>query len=159
MHEWVGLAFFTDGRGRTVAGQDGNVVTEREQFLFDSLEQLRCVATGQVPAADTTRKENITPDQQILRAQEKAKTARAMAGDFENLKFCPEKLTFRGFLNEKIGRDRFQVEAKPKVPEEIRIRDHGRGIRVATYGAIKFLLNFRDIHHVIDVSVGQDKKL
>ena len=82
-----------------------------------------------------------------------------MARDFENLKLCPEEFAFRGFLDEKIGRNRFQVEAKPDVPEEIRIRDHRRGVRVATYWTIKVLLNFRDIDNVIDVSVGQDQQL
>ena len=62
-------------------------------------------------------------------------------------------------MDKKIRPDRFEVEAKPEVSEEIRIRDHGGGIRMTTYRAIKFLLNFRHIQDVIDVSVGQDQQL
>ena len=82
-----------------------------------------------------------------------------MAGNFENLKICPEEFALGRFLDEKIGRDRFEIEAKPEVSEKIRIRDHGGGIRVTTYRAIKFSLNLRDINDMIDVSVGQDEQL
>ena len=140
-----------------MAGEDGDVVAEWEQFLLNSPEQLWCVATGQVPSPHASGKENIAPDQDLLRAQEKAKAAGTMAGNFENLKICPEEFALGRFLDEKIGRDRFEIEAKSEVPEEIRIRHHGGGIRVTTYRAIKFSLNFRDIDDVIDVSVGQDQ--
>ena len=81
-----------------------------------------------------------------------------MAGNFENLKVCPQEFALEYFLDKKIGRDRFEIEAKTEVPEEIRIRDHGRGIGVTTYRAIKFSLNFRDINDMIDVSVSQDQQ-
>ena len=137
--------------------QNGDVVAEWEQLLSNSLEQLWRVATGQVPSADATREENIAADQEFLRPQEKAQAAGTMTRDFENLKFCPEEFAFGRFFDEKIGLDRFEVEAKPEVPEEIRIRDHRGGIRVTTYWAIKISLNLRDIDDVIDVSVGQDQ--
>jgi hypothetical protein len=82
-----------------------------------------------------------------------------MAGNFQNLKICREEFALGRFLDEKIGRDRFEVEAKPEVPEEIRISDHGGGIRMTTYRAIKISLNFGDIDDVIDVSVGEDEQL
>ena len=82
-----------------------------------------------------------------------------MARDFENLKICPEEFALDRFLDEKIRGDRFEVETKTEVPEEIRIRDHGGGIRVTTYRAIKILLNFRNVDDMIDVSVGQDEQL
>jgi hypothetical protein len=142
-----------------MAGKDGDVVAEWEQFLFNSTEQLWRVATGQVPSPHSSGKQNIAPDQELLGAQEKAKAPGTMAGDFENLKICPEELALGYFLDEKIRRDRFEIEAKPEVPVEIRIRDHGGGIRVTTYRAIKFSLNFRDIDDVIDVSMRQDQEL
>jgi hypothetical protein len=142
-----------------VAGQDGDVIAEWEQFLFNSPEQPWRVATGQIPSADAAREENIASNQEPLRAQEKAKAPGTMARNFENLKICPEEFALGRFLDEKIGRDWFEVEAKPEVPEEIRIRDHGGGIRVTTYRAIKFSLNFCDIDDVIDVSVGEDQQL
>lgn len=141
-----------------MTGEDGDIVAEWEQFLFDSLEQLWRVATGQVPSPYASGKENIAADQELLGAQEKAKASGTMAGNFENLKICPEEFPLGCFLDEKIGRDRVEIETKPKVSEEIRIRDHGGGIRVTTYRAIKFSLNFRDIDDVIDVSVSQDQQ-
>ena len=81
-----------------------------------------------------------------------------MAGNFENLKLCPKEFALGCFLDEKIGPDRFESEAKTEVPEKIRIRDHGRGIRVTTYPTIKFSLNLRDIDDVIDVSMSQDQQ-
>jgi hypothetical protein len=142
-----------------VAGEDGDVVAEWEQFLFNSPEQLWRVATGQVPSPHASGKENIAPDQELLGAQQKAKATGTMAGNFQNLKICPEEFALGRFLDEKIGRDRFEVEAKPEVPEEIRISDHGGGIRMTTYRAIKISLNFGDIDDVIDVSVGEDQQL
>lgn len=38
MHERVGPAFLTDLGGRAVAGKNGYVVAEWEQFLLDSSE-------------------------------------------------------------------------------------------------------------------------
>jgi hypothetical protein len=142
-----------------VAGEDADVVAEWKQFLFNSPEQLWRVATGQVPSPHASGKENIAPDQELLGAQEKAKAPGTMAGNLEDLKICPEEFALGRFLDEKIGRDRFEIEAKPEVPEKIRIRDHGGGIRVTTYRTIKVSLNFRDIDDMIDVSVGQDQQL
>jgi len=81
-----------------------------------------------------------------------------MARHFENLKFGPEEFPLSRFVYEKIGRDRFEIKAKPEVTEEIRIGDHGGGIRVTTYRAIKISFNFSDVDDVIDVSVGQDQQ-
>jgi hypothetical protein len=142
-----------------VPGEDGDVVAEWEQFVFNSPKQLWSVATGQVPSADAARKENIAPDQKLLRAHEKAKAAGTMAGDFENLESGSQEFPLRRFLYKKIRPDRFKIETKPEVSEEIWVRDHGGGIRVTTYRAIKFSLNFRDIDDMIDVSVGQNQQL
>jgi hypothetical protein len=141
-----------------VAGKNGDVVAEWEQFLLDSLEQLWRIATGQVPSPHPPIKENIASHQELLRAQEKAKAPGTMARDFENLKCGPDEFSLSRFVYKKIGRDRFEIEAKPEVTEEIRIGDHGGGIRVTTYRAIKFSLNFSDVDDVIDMSVGQDQQ-
>ena len=82
-----------------------------------------------------------------------------MAGNFENLKFSPSEFRLSHFLYKKIRPDRFEVEPKTEVSEKIRIRDHWGGIRVTTYRAIKFSLNFRHIDDVVNVSVGQDQQL
>jgi len=62
MHKRVGLAFFTDFGGRTVTRKDGDVIAEREQFFLNSLEQLRRVATGQVPTPHASGEKNIAPN-------------------------------------------------------------------------------------------------
>ena len=62
MHERVGLAFLTDFGGRAVAGEYRHVIAEREQFFFNSLEQLRRVAAGQVPPPYASGEKNIAPD-------------------------------------------------------------------------------------------------
>ena len=62
MHEGIGLAFLTDFGGRAVAGKDRDVIAEREQFFFNSLEQLRRVTAGQVPAPYASGEKNIAPD-------------------------------------------------------------------------------------------------
>ena len=142
-----------------MAGEDSDVVAKWEQFLFNSPKQQWRVATRQIPSADAARKENIASDQELLWAQEKAKAAGTMAGDFENLESGSQEFPLRRFLYKKIRPDRFKIETKPELSEEIWIRDHGAGIRVTTYWAIKFSLNFRDINDVIDVSVGQDQQL
>jgi hypothetical protein len=159
VHKRVGFALFTDFGGRTVAGKDGDIIAEREQFLFNSPKQLWRITSREVPSPHASGKKNIASDQELFGAKEKAKAPGTMAGNLENLKIRPEEFAPGSFLDEKIGCDRFEIETKAEVPEEIRISDHRGGIRVTTYRAIKVSLNFRDIDDMIDVSVGQDQQL
>lgn len=62
MQEGVGLAFLTDFGGPAMAREDRDVIAEREQLFFNSLEQLRRVAAGQVPAPYASGEKNIARD-------------------------------------------------------------------------------------------------
>ena len=63
----------------------------------------------------------------------------------------PQGIRARGFLNEKMGVTGSRSKPKPKFRKKLESEIMG-GIRVTTYRAIKFSLNFRDIDDVIDVS-------
>lgn len=159
MQERIRSSFFPDGCGRAVTGEDCNVVAQREQFLLNPLEQLRTIPSWQVPSPDAAGEENVATDEEAFRAGQKAKAARAMSWNFQYLKSCAEKFPFRRFLDEEIWRDGLKVKAEPEFPKKIWICDHGPGIRVATYRAVKFPLNFCHVADMIDMSVGKKKEL
>ena len=80
-----------------------------------------------------------------------------MTWDVEYLKFHSQKIALARFLDKKIGRNWFDFKAEAEVPEEIRVRNHWRGIRVTTDRAVKFSLNLRNVADVIDVPVGKEQ--
>src|SRR5439155_19669954 len=157
-HKRVGFAFLTDGRGRPVSRQDGYVVPQREQLPLNSLKQLWPVTAGQVPTTNAADKENITSDQKLFGTRKEAKATGAMTRDLEHLKFHSQKIALARFLDKKIGRNWFDFKAEAEVPEEIRVRNHRRGIRVTTDWAVKFSLNVRNIANVIDVPVSEEQQ-
>jgi hypothetical protein len=82
-----------------------------------------------------------------------------MPGHFKHLKFRAEEIPFRRFLDEKIWLDGFDVEAEAVLAKEIRIRDHRQRFRMASNLAGKCFLNSCEIGDVVDMPVGEQKKL
>lgn len=82
-----------------------------------------------------------------------------MSGNFEHAKFLAQKLPFAGFLDQKIGRNRFNFKAEAEVAEELRVGDHRRSIKVTPDGTGKPPLNLRNVADMIDVAMGQDQEL
>ena len=137
--------------------QDGNVVSQRKQLRFNSLEQLLAVAAGKIPTTNATGKENIAANQKLFAVRKEAKAARAMTWDLEHLKSNSQKIALPRLLDKKIWHNRFDFKAEAEVAEKIRLRNHRCSIRVATDRAVKSPLNFRNVADVINVSVGEEE--
>ena len=110
-----------------MAGQDGDVVTERKYLFSDSFDQEIEITAGQVAASDATREQDVAANQQLVFARKEAKAAGTMPWDFQHLHFQTEKDPARCFLDKKIGRDRFDLKLKAKAAKELRIGNHRRG--------------------------------
>ena len=76
-----------------------------------------------------------------------------MSWHFQNLKFGTEKSSVRCFFDEKIWFDWFDFQRESEVPKKIAIGNHGRGKRVTSDLAMKFLLNSSNVLDVIDVAM------
>jgi hypothetical protein len=144
---------------RAVARKDGDVVAERKNFSSDALDQQIEIAPGQITATDAAGEKDVAADEQPFLAGEKTETARAMAGDFQNLKIGAEEISAWRFFDENVRLHGFDLELEAEVPKKIAISNHGRGEWVTTDEAAELVLNPGDILNVIDVSVCQQQKL
>ena len=82
-----------------------------------------------------------------------------MSWNFEYTKSLAQKFAVAGFLDQKIGRNRFNFKAEAEVAEEFRVGDHRLSIKMTPDGTGKPPLNFCDVADMIDVAVGQDQEL
>ena len=110
-----------------MTGKHCYVVAKRKYFFPDSFEQEINVSTGQIAPADAAGKKDVATDQQLIFARKKAKTPRAMAGDFEHLHFQTEKFPRGRLFNEEVGFDRLDLQLKPKAAKKFRIGNHWGG--------------------------------
>ena len=154
----IGSALGSDLCFRSVAGKNGDVITEREQFFSDPVYQQINIAAGQITAADAAGKKNIAADQQFVLARKETKTSRAMAGNFQNFEIDAEKISALRFLDEKIRFRRFDFELEPKIAKKFAIANHGRCERVTTDGTAELALEPGNILHVIDVPMCQEQE-
>src|ERR1700730_8723996 len=91
-------------------------------------------------------------------AGEKTKTARAVAGDLQDLKVRAQKISGWRFLDEEIRFGRLYLQLESEGSKEIRIGNHRRGDRMATDLAAKLPLYGSNVLDMIDVAVGQEKQ-
>jgi len=141
-----------------VAGKNGDVVAEREQFFPDPAYQQINIAAGQIPSPNAAGKKNIAADQQFVLARKETKTSRAMAGNFQNFKIGAEKISVWRFFDQKIRFHGFDLELEPKVAKKFGIGNHRRSELVTADGTSELALNPGNILDVIDMSVRQEQK-
>ena len=159
LHERIRAALHPNRRRRTVTGQDGDVVAEREKFLPDPVKQQIAIATGQIPSADAAGEQNVAADQQFIFSGKETKTARAMTRNFQNFHFEPEEIAGGSRFDQEIGFDRFDLELKADAAEKFRVGNHRDGFGMATDRATEPVLDFRQVGNVIEMAVGQEEQL
>ena len=79
-----------------------------------------------------------------------------MTWDLEHLKFRSLEIALTRFLDEKIGRNRFNFKAEAEIAERIGLGNHRRSIAVETDQAVKFPPNFCNVADMINVPVGEE---
>lgn len=84
LEEGVGLAFFADGGGGAVAGEDAGDVGKGEEAVVDGAEELAGVAAGEVGAADGVGEEGVTGEEEVVLGEEEAEAAGGVAGSVED---------------------------------------------------------------------------
>jgi hypothetical protein len=134
------------------------LVSEREQFFPDPGYQQIDISAGQVASPDATREKNVAADEQFILARKEAKTAGAVAGNFQNLEIGAEKTSVWRFFDEKVRLRRFDLELEPEVAKEFAVGNHGRGERVTPNWTTELPLDPGNILDVIDVPVCEEQK-
>ena len=85
MKKGVGLAFFADGGGGAVAGEDAGVFREGEEAVADGLKELTGVSAGEVGAADGAGEEGVSGEQEIVVGEMEAEAPFGVAGGVEDV--------------------------------------------------------------------------
>src|SRR5438034_9195930 len=86
-------------------------------------------------------------------ARKEAKAAWTMAGYFEHLKFCSEKIASRRFFDKKVRLRRFDLQFKAEILKKLPIRNHRRGRGMTADLTIEPTFDLGDVLDVIDVAV------
>ena len=141
-----------------MAGKHGDVVSERKYFFPDLGYQQIDISAGQITASNASGEKDIAADEQFIVAQEKTKTAWAMAGNFKNLEIGAEKISVWRFFDEKIRLHGFDFEFEAKIAKKFPVGNHGRGKRVTTNRTTKLPLDSGYILDVVDMPVCQEQK-
>jgi hypothetical protein len=81
-----------------------------------------------------------------------------MAGHFQNLEICAEKISIWRLLNQKIRLRRLDFEWVTKIAKKFPVGNHRRGERVTTNWTTKLTFNPGNILDMIDMSVCQEQK-
>ncbi len=130
------------------------LVRQGQNLFLDPAYQQFVVASRQVGPPNTSGKENIAAEQDVMLRRVEAKAARTMAGNKKNAKRDSAKVGFGSLLNQEIRLNRFCFQKKPEVFEEIRVRNERNSIWMISNQAPGSSFNFRSVIHMIDVAVG-----
>jgi len=136
-----------------VAGKHDSLIGQRENFLFDSLEEKRTIAAWQVPSPDATAEQYVAANQNPLSGKEKTDAPRAVAGDMKDLHAGSGHITRIAFIQEAVRLKRLDFQLKPMAAEKSRIGDHGGGIRVIGDLAPVAALDFGGIRDVVEMAM------
>jgi hypothetical protein len=141
-----------------VAGQHRDIVAERKQFLPDPVYEQIDISARQIASADAAGKKNVAANQQFVGARKETETARTMAGNVQNLKFCAEKISVWRFFDQKIRFHWFDLEFEPKIAKKFAIRNHRCSEWVTPNRTTKLALDPGNVLDVINVSVCKEQK-
>ncbi len=78
------MAFFADGGGAAVAGEDAGGVGEGEEAVVDGAEELFGVAAGEVGAADGVGEEGVSGEEEVVVGEVETEASLRVAGGVED---------------------------------------------------------------------------
>jgi hypothetical protein len=138
-----------------MTGQDGHVVSKREDFLSNAPEKQVAIATWEVPSSNSAGEEHISAEENVLRLPEKAEVSRRVSWNVQDLELQTLQRGAFGLIEMHSVLYRFNFPAEAKLPEEVLLSDHRHGFRMIRYFAGVLSLDPRRIPDVIDVTMGQ----
>jgi len=141
-----------------MARQHDDIVAQRIELFFYSLKEQIAIATRQIPATNSARKQNVAADQQFVFSRKETQAARAMTRHFQDFHLQSEKIADRRGSDQEIGLDRFDLQLKPQAAKEFRIGNHRSRLRMTANGTTELLPDLRDVRDVIEMAVSQQKE-
>ena len=173
--EGVGLAFFADGGGGAVAGEDAGGVGEGEEARVNGIEELPGVAAGEVGAADGAGEEGVSGEEEVVVREVEAEAAGCVAGSVEDRS---GESRWRGFGEGSAGETEVVADADEAVvggavvgsrdlgggdaePARLEVHDvdHGEVELVVEDGGAGEGFEAGGAGDVVDVGVGDDDLL
>ncbi len=155
----VGRFLDADPRGGAVSGENRGFVWKCEQLGSDSGEEEVAVPSGQVPAADAAREEDIASENEVVFWEMKAEAAGAVARDFQDVEIEVLEGDGRGGFEGEPGLDGIDVPGEAEPAEELGVGDHGEGVWVVGDAAAVLALDFGGVPDVVDVAVGEQEQV
>ena len=149
--------FVPHGCSRSVTGKNHSGRIKREDFFTNTVEKERSIATGQIPATDPLTKQNVSANKVAGVWKIKTKAARAMARHMQGDDALVCDHAGLTFFEENVRRDWIVVDIKSVTLKKTAVRDHGKCIRMTNDLTAMPSLDFAGIHHMIKVSVREDK--
>jgi hypothetical protein len=153
----VGGFFTGDGGGGSVAGVDGGVAGEGEDFLANAGKEEMAVAAGEVPAADGIGEEDIAAKKLVGGGKVEAEAAGAVAGDEEELGVGPGRRDRPGFLKKLGGGDGAEALGEAEGEHGVGLEAEGGGIGVVVDGAAGPVGEVGGVPDMVPVAVGEEK--
>ena len=159
LEEGVGIAFFADGGGGAVAGDNDGRVGEGEEAVVEGAEDLAAVAAREVGATDGAGEECVAREEQIFGHEVEADTALGVAWSVEDAGGVAGDADDHAFVGAAIGRNddgRWDTEPGGLIGHEIEL---GQVVLVEEDGGAGGFFEEGRAADVVDVAVGDDDLL
>ena len=145
------------GGFRSVSGQNERVRRQWEYFFADALEEQWPVSARQIPAPHALPEENIARNEQLIAGEVKTEASWAMTGHMKAIDPQSTNVIRPPLLQQKIGGAGFVLNIESVPLKKRPVFEHGNGIRMKGHTATMPELNFRGVHHMIEMPVGEQK--
>jgi hypothetical protein len=142
-----------------VTRQDRRLVRQRKNFLVNSTDQQLVVASRQVGPADTSRKEYIAAEKNLVICRVETEASRTMSRNKKNAKRDAEQFNGGCFLNQKIRLNGFRFQKEPEIFEEFRVGDEGNSISVIGDLAAESSFQLCGVINVVDMAVSDQQQV
>jgi hypothetical protein len=142
-----------------MAGKNHRDRIKVEDFFANTVKEERTVAAGQVPAPNSFAKQNVSTNEIAGIWKIKTKAAWAMSGHMKSDDSLTGDEVSLTFFEKNIGSDWIVLDVKSMTLEKAPIRNHGNGIWMTDDLATMPSLDFARIHHMIEVSVSENKPI
>jgi len=116
------------------------------------------VPSGKIPSPDASVEKHIPPNDNRLRRKVKAEAARAVTGHMRDLASRSKEFLLT-FPDDGTSRDRLDFKSETPIAEKITIGDHWQRQLMVSHAAAVPLHNGSGISDVIEMAMGQQKKI
>src|SRR5215207_10836985 len=107
--EGVCLALLAEGAHKSVAAEEGDLIAERQQLLFDRADERGVIAVREVGASDRAAEEDIADDREGLAAVDEDDAAGRVPGAMQHVKHKVADRERVTLLEPAIRRDRSRI--------------------------------------------------